>query len=118
MGTSPKLASLNIGIRLCQNVSEASVSSLAVIVRMRVDRFMGLRIGEIGKKWLLGTGLALDEIDGLVGDFAISRPALGAAIHFQFLGLSPSLCGHDVGERGIWVAARREAIAIRPEGSV
>ena len=61
---------------------------------------MGLRIGEIGKKWLLGTGLAFDEIDGLVGDFAIDRRALGAVIHFQFPGLLTSLCRHDVGEHG------------------
>jgi len=37
---------------------------------------MGLRIGEIGEKRLLGFGLALDEIDGVVGDFAIDRRAL------------------------------------------
>ena len=76
---------------------------------------MGLCIGEIGKKWLFGTGFALDEIDGLVGDFTIDRRAFGAAIHFQFPGLFTPLCRHDVGEHSTWVAARREAIAIRPE---
>jgi len=32
---------------------------------------MSLRIGEIGKKWLLRNGIAFDEIDGLIGNFAI-----------------------------------------------
>ena len=52
---------------------------------------MGLRIGEVGEKRLLGFGGALDEIDGVVGNFAIDRRALGAAVHFPLFGLLPSL---------------------------
>ena len=59
---------------------------------MRVNRFVGLRIGEIGKKGLFATGLAFDEIDGLVGYFAIDRLALFATVHFQFLGFFTALC--------------------------
>ena len=79
---------------------------------------MGLRIGEIGKKRLLATGLASDEIDGLVGDFAIDRRALLATENFEFLRLFTSLGRHYVGEDGPWMAVRRKAIAIRPERSV
>jgi hypothetical protein len=43
---------------------------------MRVDGFVGLGVGEIGEKRSLGIGISLDEINGVVGDFAIDRPAL------------------------------------------
>jgi hypothetical protein len=56
---------------LCKNVGKTSVSGLTFKVGMGVDRFMGLRIGEIGEKRLLGFSLAFDEIDGVIGDFPV-----------------------------------------------
>ncbi len=79
---------------------------------------MGLRIREVGKKWLITIGFAFDEIDGLVGDLSIDRLTLVATVHCQFLWCFTSLRRHDVGEHGIRVTIWREAIAIRPEGPV
>ena len=58
-----------------QHVSEGTVFGLALVVGVGAGRIMGLRIGEKGEKRLLGFGLALDEIDGVVGDLAIDRSA-------------------------------------------
>ncbi len=76
---------------MCKNVSKTSVSGRTFKVGMGIDRFMGLRIRDIGEKGLLGFGLALDEIDGVIGDFPIDRLALLAAVHFQFPGRFTSL---------------------------
>ena len=67
---------------MCKNVSKTSVSGRTFKVGMGVDRFMGLRIGEIGEKRLLGFSLAFDEIDGVIGDFPVYRLALLAAVNF------------------------------------
>ena len=46
---------------------------------------MGLRIGEIREKGLLGFSLAFDEIEGVVGDCPVDRFAFFAVVDCQFL---------------------------------
>jgi hypothetical protein len=75
----------HIGIRLCKNVSKTSVSGRTFKVGMGVNRFVGLRIGEIGEERLLRFSFAPDEIDRVVGDFPVDRLALLAVVHRQSL---------------------------------
>ena len=59
-----------------------------------------------------------DKVDGLIGDLAIDRLALLAAIHFEFRGRFSALRRHHVRENRIRVAVGCEAVAVRPEGPV
>ena len=108
----------HVGIRLRQQVGEGTVPGLALEIGVRVGRIMGLRVGEESEERLLGLGLALDEVDRMVGDFAIDRGALGAVVHLQFPGLLTSLPRHDVGQHGTGVCALLENGAVRPVGPV
>ena len=63
----------HVGVRLCENVSKTSVSRGALKVGMGIDRLVGLRIREIGEERLLSFSLALDEINGVIGNFTIDR---------------------------------------------
>ncbi len=83
---------------------------------MGVNRFVGLRVREIGEKSLLGFGLALDEIDGVIGDFPVDGGAFGTVKYFVFFGCLTALRRRDVSELDTCVLL--EAIAIGPEGSI
>ena len=99
-----------------QYVSKTTVSGLALKVGMGVDRFVCLRIGNIDEERLLCFGLALDEIDGVIGDFPVDGGAFCATIHFVFFGYLAALRCRDVSELDTSVLL--EAIAIGPEGSI
>jgi len=106
----------DIGIRLCEDVSEIAIASFTLGVWMGVMGRVCLRIRNENEEWIVFLGLALNEVERVIGNLSIYRRTFLTAKDFQFFGLLTALGGHDMHEPGSRVFLIRGTV--RPERPV